>query len=127
MVAGVNARSGEDAGRSRSRCERQADTGRVALHGAAHKGRADVIQVLYDHGAKLDVRDYGNTDNRGGKLAIKKGQPVRLRRRLVRSGAVGHRAPGGRHLLRKLMTRTGPAGTQMGRTLSRSVLPRRGE
>src|SRR6185436_1942413 len=41
----------------------QADTGLTALHGAAHKGRADVIQVLADHGARLDVRDYGNTDN----------------------------------------------------------------
>ena len=47
----------------------QADTGRVALHGAAHKGATEVVQVLVDHGAKLDVRDYGNTDNRGGKLA----------------------------------------------------------
>ena len=47
----------------------QADTGRVALHGAAHKGATEVVQLLADHGAKLDVRDYGNTDNRGGKLA----------------------------------------------------------
>ena len=45
----------------------QADTGRTALHGAAHKGRPAVVQVLVDHGAKLNVRDYGNTDNRGGK------------------------------------------------------------
>ena len=29
----------------------QADTGRTALHGAAHKGRADVIQVLVRSGA----------------------------------------------------------------------------
>ena len=43
----------------------QADTGRTALHGAAHKGRPDVVQVLVDHGARLDIRDYGNTDNRG--------------------------------------------------------------
>ena len=48
----------------------QADTGRTALHGAAHKGRPAVVQVLVDHGARLDVRDYGNTDNRGsGELA----------------------------------------------------------
>jgi hypothetical protein len=31
-----------------------------------------VIQILAGHGAKLDVRDYGNTDNRGGKLAVRK-------------------------------------------------------
>src|SRR5262245_29033317 len=29
----------------------QADTGRTALHGAGHKGRTDVIQLLVDHGA----------------------------------------------------------------------------
>ena len=29
------------------------DQGRTALHGAAHKGRTDVIQLLVDHGAKI--------------------------------------------------------------------------
>src|ERR1019366_7935846 len=49
----------------------QAHTGRTALHGPAHKGRPHVGQVLVDHGAKLDIRDYGNTDNRGSKeLAV---------------------------------------------------------
>src|SRR5262249_1152056 len=42
----------------------QADTGRTAMHGAAHKGSTKIVQMLYDHGARLDVRDYGNTDNR---------------------------------------------------------------
>ena len=32
----------------------QADTGRVALHGAAHKGATAVVQLLVDHGAKLE-------------------------------------------------------------------------
>ena len=64
----------------------QADTGRTALHGAAHKGATDVIQVLVDHGAKLDVRDYGNTDNRGGKLAVHTWQPVDYADGLVRVG-----------------------------------------
>jgi len=83
----------------------QADTGRTALHGAAHKGRADVIQILADHGAKLDVRDYGNTDNRGGKLAVHTWQPVDYADGLVRVGvqsAIPH--PETAALIRKLMT-----------------------
>jgi ankyrin repeat protein len=96
----------------------QADTGRVALHGAAHKGRADVIQVLYDHGAKLDVRDYGNTDNRGGKLAVHTWQAVDYADGLVRVGvqsAIAHPEAGA--LLRKLMTAQGLEAPPMGRTL----------
>ena len=47
----------------------QADTGRTALMGAAHKGRIAVIQILVDAGAKLDTRDYGGTsDEAGGRL-----------------------------------------------------------
>ena len=47
----------------------QADTGRTALMGAAHKGRIAVIQLLVDAGAKLDTRDYGGTsDEAGGRL-----------------------------------------------------------
>ena len=86
----------------------QADTGRTALHGAAHKGRSDVVQVLVDHGAKLDVRDYGNTDNRGGKLAIHTWEPVDYADGLVRVGvqsAIPHPETG--LLLRKLMIATG--------------------
>jgi ankyrin repeat protein len=96
----------------------QADTGRTALHGAAHKGRADVIQVLADHGAKLDVRDYGNTDNRGGKLAVHTWQPVDYADGLVRVGvqsAIPHPEAGA--LLRKLLTAQGLPAPPMGRTL----------
>ena len=96
----------------------QADTGRTALHGAAHKGRADVIQVLADHGAKLDVRDYGNTDNRGGKLAVHTWQPVDYADGLVRVGvqsAIPHPEAGA--LLRKLLTAKGLPAPPMGRTL----------
>jgi cytohesin len=96
----------------------QADTGRTALHGAAHKGRADVIQILADHGAKLDVRDYGNTDNRGGKLAVHTWQPVDYADGLVRVGvqsAIAHPEAG--MLLRKLMTAAGLQAPPMGRTL----------
>jgi ankyrin repeat protein len=96
----------------------QADTGRVALHGAAHKGRPDVVQLLVDHGAKLDVRDYGNTDNRGGKLAVHTWQPVDYADGLVRVGvqsAIAHPETG--LLLRQLMEAAGLPAPPMGRTL----------
>lgn len=96
----------------------QADTGRTALHGAAHKGRTDVIQILVDHGAKLDVRDYGNTDNRGGKLAVHTWEPVDYADGLVRVGvqsAIPHPEAG--LLLRKLMTAQGLQAPPVGRTL----------
>ena len=96
----------------------QADTGRTALHGAAHKGSTAVVQILADHGAKLDVRDYGNTDNRGGKLAIHTWEPVDYADGLVRVGvqsAIPHPETG--LLLRKLMTAAGLPAPPMGRTL----------
>jgi uncharacterized protein len=96
----------------------QADTGRVAMHGAAHKGRPDVVQALFDRGAKLNVKDYGNTDNRGGKLAIKTWEPVDYADGLVRVGvqsAIAHPETG--LLLRKLLVAAGLPAPQMGRTL----------
>jgi len=96
----------------------QADTGRTAMHGAAHKGRSDVVQILFDHGARVDVRDYGNTDNRGGKLAVHTWQPVDYADGLVRVGvqsAIGHPDTG--ELLRKLMKQAGFEAPPMGRTL----------
>ena len=96
----------------------QSDTGRTALHGAAHKGRTDVIQILVDHGAKLDARDYGNTDNRGGKLSVHTWEPVDYADGLVRVGvqsAIAHPEAGA--LLRKLMIAEGLPAPPMGRTL----------
>jgi ankyrin repeat protein len=96
----------------------QADTGRVALHGAAHKGATAVVQLLVDHGAKMDVHDYGNTDNRGGKLAIHTWLPVDYADGLVRVGvqsAIAHPETG--LLLRKLMGAAGLPVPPMGRTL----------
>jgi ankyrin repeat protein len=96
----------------------QANTGRTALHGAAHKGRADVIQILADHGARLDVHDYGNTDNRGGALAGRTWMPVDYADGLVRVGvqsAIAHAEAG--LLLRELMTAQGLDAPPMGRTL----------
>jgi ankyrin repeat protein len=96
----------------------QANTGRVAMHGAGHKGRTAVIQMLFDHGARMDIRDYGNTDNRGGKLAVHTWQPVDYADGLVRVGvqsAIAHPEAGA--LMRKLMTAQGLEAPPMGRTL----------
>jgi ankyrin repeat protein len=96
----------------------QADTGRVALHGAANKGRPEVVQALADHGAKLDMRDYGNTDNRGGKLSVHLWEPVDYSDGLVRVGvqsAIAHPETG--LLLRKLLTAQGLPVPPVGRTL----------
>jgi ankyrin repeat protein len=96
----------------------QADTGRVALHGAAHKGSSAVVQALVDKGAKLDVKDYGNTDNRGGKLSVHTWEPVDYADGLVRVGvqsAIPHPETG--LLLRKLLTAAGLPAPPVGRTL----------
>jgi len=96
----------------------QADTGRVALHGAAHKGHTEAVQLLVDRGARLDVRDYGNTDNRGGKLAVHTWQPVDYADGLVRVGvqsAIAHPETG--LLIRKLMAAAGLPVPPVGRTL----------
>ena len=94
----------------------QAITGRTALHGAGHKGRTAVIQMLVDAGAKLDTRDYGMTGNdAGGRLAVHTWQPVDYADGLVRVGvqsAVAHPEAG--LLLRKLMTERGPRGAADG-------------
>ncbi len=76
----------------------QADTGRVALHGAAHKGATEVVKVLVAAGARMDVRDFGNTDNRGSPdLSTAHLAADRLRRRPgARRRAVGDSASGNR-------------------------------
>jgi uncharacterized protein len=97
----------------------QADTGRTALHGAGVKGRPAVVQLLVDHGARLDIRDYGNTDNRGSlELAIHTWLPVDYADGLVRIGvqsAIAHPETG--LLMRKLMAAAGMTPPPMGRTL----------
>jgi len=98
----------------------QAETGRTALHGAGHKGRTAVIQLLVDAGAKLDTRDYGMTGNdAGGRLAVHTWQPVDYADGLVRVGvqsAVAHPEAG--LLLRKLMVEHGMEAPPMNRTLA---------
>jgi ankyrin repeat protein len=97
----------------------QAATGRVALHGAAHKGATAVVQLLVDRGGRMDIRDYGNTDNRGSReLATHTWLPVDYADGLVRVGvqsAIPHPETG--LLLRKLMAEKGLPTPPVGRTL----------
>ena len=97
----------------------QADTGRVALHGAAHKGATEVVEVLVDAGARLDFRDFGNTDNRGSpELAAHTWQAIDYADGLVRVGvqsAIPH--PETAAVLRQLMIDAGLPTPPEGRTL----------
>ncbi len=84
--------------------------GRTPLMGAALKGRSDVIQLLVDHGAKLDARDHGSrdTDTNVSKIAGHTWQAVDYADGLVRVGvqsAITH--PETAALIRKLMTERG--------------------
>jgi len=71
------------------------DEGRTALHGAAHKGRTDVIQLLVDRGANLEAHDKGSRDTFCGR---DEGNDVDSPRLVARSGSGGEcnrrRAPG---------------------------------
>jgi ankyrin repeat protein len=81
------------------------DEGRTALHGAAHKGRLEVIQLLVDRGANLDAHDGGSRDSVNGALLGKTWIPLDWARGLVRVGvqsAIAH--PEAAALLSKLMT-----------------------
>ncbi|HTC50353.1 MAG TPA: ankyrin repeat domain-containing protein [Steroidobacteraceae bacterium] len=97
----------------------QADTGRVALHGAAHKGATEVVKVLVAAGARMDVRDFGNTDNRGSPtLSIHTWLPIDYADGLVRVGvqsAIPH--PETSRVLRALMLKAGLKVPPEGRTL----------
>jgi ankyrin repeat protein len=84
------------------------EDGRTALHGAAHKGRLDVIQLLVDHGAKMDAEDGGSRDSVNGALLGKKWVPLDWARGLVRVGvqsAIAH--PEAEKLLTRLMKEKG--------------------
>jgi uncharacterized protein len=97
----------------------QADTGRVALHGAAHKGATEVVRVLVAAGARMDVRDFGNTDNRGSpELSAHTWLPIDYADGLVRVGvqsAIPH--PETARVLRELMLKAGLKAPPEGRTL----------
>jgi ankyrin repeat protein len=97
----------------------QADTGRVALHGAAHKGATEVVKVLVAAGARMDVRDFGNTDNRGSPvISTHTWLPIDYADGLVRVGvqsAIPH--PETSKVLRDLMVKAGLKVPPEGRTL----------
>jgi ankyrin repeat protein len=84
------------------------EMGRTALHGAAHKGRVKVIQLLADAGAKLDAHDIGSRDTISGALVGHTWVPIDYTRGLVRVGvqsAIPH--PEAEALLAKLMKEKG--------------------
>ena len=84
------------------------DQGRTALHGAAHKGRTAVIQLLVDHGANLEAHDTGSRDTFAGAMKGMTWIPLDWSRGLVRVGvqsAIAH--PDAEKLLVKLMTERG--------------------
>ena len=82
--------------------------GRTALHGAAHKGRTAVIQLLVDHGANLEAHDLGSRDTVNGAMKGLTWIPLDWSRGLVRVGvqsAIAH--PEAEKLLVKLMQEKG--------------------
>jgi ankyrin repeat protein len=84
--------------------------GRTALMGAALKGRNEVVELLVQHGAKLDTRDGGSrdTDNSVSVLAGHRWQAIDYADGLVRVGVQSAIArPETAALLRKLMTERG--------------------
>jgi ankyrin repeat protein len=95
--------------------------GRTPLMGAAHKGRNEVVQLLVDSGARLEVRDYGSRDtDRGGTSALAghTWQAIDYAEGLVRVGvqsALVH--PETAALIRKLMVERGFPVPDLNRTV----------
>jgi ankyrin repeat protein len=84
------------------------DEGRTALHGAAHKGRNPVVQMLVEHGAKLDQHDFGSRDTGNGDMLGHTWIALNYAEGLVRVGvqsAIPH--PETAALIRKLMAEQG--------------------
>jgi ankyrin repeat protein len=84
--------------------------GRTPLMGAAMKGRNEVVQLLVDHGARLETRDFGSrdTDTTVSQLAGHTWQALDYADGLVRVGVQSavNRADTAL-LIRKLMTERG--------------------
>jgi ankyrin repeat protein len=84
------------------------DEGRAPLHGAAHKGRNEVVQMLVDRGAKLDQLDFGSRDTGNGDMLGHRWIALNYAEGLVRVGvqsAIPH--PETAELIRKLMRERG--------------------
>ena len=82
----------------------QDDEGRASLHGAAHKGRAEVVKLLVERGSKLDQHDLGSRDTVNGAMLGLTWIPLHYAQGLVRVGvqsAIPH--PEIAELLRSMM------------------------
>jgi ankyrin repeat protein len=84
------------------------DEGRTALHGAAHKGRNEIVQMLVDHGAKLDAHDMGSRDTVNGPMLGMTWIPLQYAQGLVRVGVQSAKAhPETAELMKALMKKQG--------------------
>ncbi len=86
----------------------QDDEGRAALHGAAHKGRNEIVQMLVDAGADLEMHDMGSRDTVNGAMLGLTWIPLHYSQGLVRVGvqsAIPH--PDTAELIKGLMTKKG--------------------
>jgi hypothetical protein len=82
--------------------------GRAALHGAAHKGSNQMVQLLVDRGGKLDLHDNGGRDTISGSMFGHTWLPIEYAQGLVRVGvqsALAH--PETEALIQKLMEQRG--------------------
>ncbi len=82
--------------------------GRSALHGAAHKGRNEVVKLLVERGAKLDAHDFGSRDTVNGAMLGVTWIPLHYAQGLVRVGvqsAIAHLETA--DLIRRLMMEKG--------------------
>jgi ankyrin repeat protein len=95
--------------------------GRTPLMGAALKGRSDVIELLVDRGAQLDLRDRGSRDTHipGATIAGVTWQALDYAEGLVRVGVQSAvERPEAAALIRKLMQERGLPAPPAGRTLN---------
>ena len=84
------------------------EDGRTALHGAAHKGRNEIVQLLVDRGGDLAAHDNGSRDTVNGAMKGMTWVPLHYSQGLVRVGvqsAIAH--PETAALIKKLMTDKG--------------------
>lgn len=80
------------------------DEGRRALHGAAHKGRNEIVEMLVAAGADLNAHDMGSRDTVNGAMLGLTWIPLHYAQGLVRVGvqsAIPH--PDTAELIKKLM------------------------
>jgi ankyrin repeat protein len=78
---------------------------RTALHGAAHKGRNEIVQMLVDHGGDLEAHDLGSRDTVNGAMKGWTWIPLHYAEGLVRVGvqsAIAH--PETAAYIKKIMT-----------------------